>query len=170
MARTKKTVRDRAAGRGRVPTPAERSQAPSRGVKRITMEDNNQRHKKRAYRKRPGTLALQEIRKFQKSTDLLMRKLPFQRLVKEIARDMRSYIRFQPAAIKALQVGHASFICVFVYSFSSIQQPTKQVCAHLRAHPRAHPRAHLRAHLKYAHPTLLICRRQLRHISCTYLK
>ena len=34
---------------------------------------------------RPGTVALREIRKYQKSTDLLMRKLPFQRLVREIA-------------------------------------------------------------------------------------
>jgi hypothetical protein len=34
---------------------------------------------------RPGTVALREIRKYQKSTELLIRKLPFQRLVREIA-------------------------------------------------------------------------------------
>ncbi len=40
---------------------------------------------KKPHRYRPGTVALREIRKYQKSTDLLIRKLPFQRLVKEIS-------------------------------------------------------------------------------------
>lgn len=40
---------------------------------------------KTARRYRPGTVALREIRKYQKSTDLLIRKLPFQRLCREIA-------------------------------------------------------------------------------------
>ena len=40
---------------------------------------------KKPHRYRPGTVALREIRKYQKSTDLLLRKLPFQRLVREIA-------------------------------------------------------------------------------------
>ena len=38
-------------------------------------------------RYRPGVVALREIRKYQKSTDLLVRKLPFQRLVREISQD-----------------------------------------------------------------------------------
>lgn len=36
---------------------------------------------KRKFRYKPGTRALQEIRKYQRSTDLLLRKLPFSRLV-----------------------------------------------------------------------------------------
>ena len=40
---------------------------------------------KKPHRYRPGTVALREIRKYQKSTELLIRKLPFQRLVREIA-------------------------------------------------------------------------------------
>lgn len=36
---------------------------------------------KKAHRYRPGTLAIKEIRRYQKSTDLLIRKLPFARLV-----------------------------------------------------------------------------------------
>jgi hypothetical protein len=36
---------------------------------------------KRPHRFRPGTVALREIRRYQKSTDLLLRKLPFMRLV-----------------------------------------------------------------------------------------
>ena len=58
---------------------------------------------KRPHRYRPGTVALREIRKFQKSTDLLIRKLPFQRVVKEIAGEFKSDLRFQSQAILALQ-------------------------------------------------------------------
>ena len=110
MARTKKTVRDRAAGR--VPTPAERSQPPTVGRKQISMKDkprnaqrtNHGQNRKRK-RNKPGTVSLREIRIYQKSTDLLMRKLPFQRLVKEIAREFMDDVRFQPSAIQAIQVG-----------------------------------------------------------------
>merc|ERR1711935_985437 len=58
---------------------------------------------KRAHRFRPGTVALREIRRSQKSTELLIRKLPFQRLVREIAQDFKTDLRFQSAAIGALQ-------------------------------------------------------------------
>ena len=58
---------------------------------------------KKPHRYRPGTVALREIRKYQKSTELLIRKLPFQRLVREIAQDYRCDLRFQSSAILALQ-------------------------------------------------------------------
>jgi histone H3 len=58
---------------------------------------------KKKNRYRPGTVALREIRKYQKSTDMLIRKLPFQRLVREIAQDFKSDLRFQTTAILALQ-------------------------------------------------------------------
>ena len=45
-------------------------------------------------RYRPGTVALREIRRYQKSTDLLIKKLPFQRLVRELAQDLTTDIRF----------------------------------------------------------------------------
>ena len=63
----------------------------------------NQGGVKRPHRFRPGTVALRDIRKFQKSTDLLIRKLPFQRLVREIANDFKNDLRFQSAAVLALQ-------------------------------------------------------------------
>ncbi|XP_036046066.1 histone H3.3A-like [Onychomys torridus] len=50
-----------------------------------------------------GTVALCEIRGYQKSTELLIHKLPFQRLVREIAQDFKTDLRFQSAAIGALQ-------------------------------------------------------------------
>ena len=52
---------------------------------------------------RPGVAALREIRKYQKSTDPVIPKLPFQRLVKEIALEYRPDVRFRPQAIMALQ-------------------------------------------------------------------
>ncbi|KAG9232965.1 histone H3-like centromeric protein cse-4 [Amylocarpus encephaloides] len=65
--------------------------------------------KKRRYR--PGTLALKEIRRYQGSTDLLLRKLPFSRVVREIAIDMkRLELRWQSQAIMALQEASEAFL------------------------------------------------------------
>ncbi|XP_037830571.1 histone H3, embryonic-like [Kryptolebias marmoratus] len=52
---------------------------------------------------RPGTVALREIHHYQKSTELLIRKLPFQHWVQEIAQDFKTYLRFQSSAVMALQ-------------------------------------------------------------------
>src|SRR5690606_19618851 len=65
---------------------------------------------KKPHRFRPGTVSLREIRKYQKSTDLLIRKLPFQRLVREIARDYWMGLRFQSSAIAALQEASESYL------------------------------------------------------------
>ena len=66
---------------------------------------------KKPHRYRPGTVALREIRRYQKSTELLLRKLPFQRLVREIAQDFsRSVDRFQSSALMALQEGTEDFL------------------------------------------------------------
>jgi histone H3 len=58
---------------------------------------------KKSHRFKPGTVALREIRRYQKSSELLIRKLPFQRLVREIAQDFKTDLRFQHAAVQALQ-------------------------------------------------------------------
>ena len=65
---------------------------------------------KRPHRYRPGTVALREIREFQKSTDLLIRKLPFQKLVREIAGQVKSDLRFQSQAILALQEATEAYL------------------------------------------------------------
>ena len=63
---------------------------------------------------RPGTVTLREIRKYQKSTDLLIRKVPFQRLVREICRGFTKTLgyelRFQSLALQALQEGAESYL------------------------------------------------------------
>ena len=72
---------------------------------------------KKHYRYRPGTVALKQIRQYKKSTDLLIRKLPFQRLVREIACDSEviksplcGKVRFQSAAIMALQEAAEAYL------------------------------------------------------------
>jgi histone H3 len=59
---------------------------------------------------RPGSVALREIRRFQGSTDLLIRKLPFQRLVREIAQEYKQDVRFQSTAILALQEASEAYL------------------------------------------------------------
>jgi histone H3 len=94
MARTKQTARKSGGGkmpRKQLATKQARKSAPATGGVR------------KPHRYRPGTVALREIRRYQKSTDLLIRKLPFQRLVREIAQDFKNDLRFQATAILALQ-------------------------------------------------------------------
>ena len=101
MARTKQTARKSTGGkapRKQLATKAARKSAPSTGGV------------KKPHRYRPGTVALREIRRYQKSTELLIRKLPFQRLVREIAQDFKTDLRFQSAAIGALQVRYCCLI------------------------------------------------------------
>ena len=101
MARTKQTARKSTGGkapRGQLATKAARKKNPSHaGVK-----------KPRRYR--PGTVALKEIRKYQRSADLLIRKIPFQRLVREIAQDFKTDLRFQSSAILALQEASEAYL------------------------------------------------------------
>jgi len=61
-------------------------------------------------RVRPGTVALQEIRKYQRSTRLLLRKLPFQRLVRELGCDFMTDLRFSSDAVCALQEATEAYL------------------------------------------------------------
>lgn len=65
---------------------------------------------KKPHRYRPGTVALREIRRYQRCTDLLIRKFPFQRLVRSIARDHMPDLRFQSAALMALQEASEAYL------------------------------------------------------------
>ena len=101
MARTKQTARKSTGGkapRKQLATKAARKSAPATGGV------------KKPHRYRPGTVALREIRRYQKSTDLLIRKLPFQRLVREIAQDFKTDLRFQGSAVLALQEASESYL------------------------------------------------------------
>jgi histone H3 len=107
MARTKQTARKSTGGK----TP--RKSLGAKAARKSTPVVDSQGAKKQ-HRFRPGTVALREIRKYQKSTDLLIRKLPFQRLVREIASGFRGDLRFQSSAIAALQeASEASLVGLF---------------------------------------------------------
>jgi histone H3 len=62
------------------------------------------------HRYKPGTVALREIRRLQKSTALLIRKLPFQRLVRELAQEFKNDLRFSPTALMALQEAAEAYL------------------------------------------------------------
>ncbi len=62
------------------------------------------------HRRRPGQAALKEIRKYQNSTNLLIRKAPFQRLVREIAAEFGQHMRFTSVAIEALQEAAEAYL------------------------------------------------------------
>ncbi len=65
---------------------------------------------KRTHRFRPGTVALRQIRKFQKGTELLIRKAPFQRLVREAAQAQKEGLRWAASAVAAVQEATESYI------------------------------------------------------------
>mmetsp|Transcript_18413 Transcript_18413/g.46394 ORF Transcript_18413/g.46394 Transcript_18413/m.46394 type:complete len:135 (+) Transcript_18413:45-449(+) len=89
MARTKHSATVRTGG------------ASPKGRKPAGGDDAAER-KKRRYR--PGTRAIMEIRKYQKSTDLLLRKLPFARLVRELTESYNNTgLRWQAEALLAMQ-------------------------------------------------------------------
>jgi histone H3 len=101
MARTKQTAHKSIGGKApkhNLSTKAARISAPNVGGI------------KRAHRYRPGTVALLEIRRYQKSTELLIRKQPFQRLVREIALNYKCDLRFQSSALMCLQEAAEAYI------------------------------------------------------------
>ena len=63
-----------------------------------------------ANRYRPGCLALQEIRHYQKCTNLLIRKLPFQQLIRELTQKFKVDIRFRSSALMAIQEATEAYL------------------------------------------------------------
>jgi len=99
MARTKSTARKAIGGKAprKILVPGRKKAVRSIGAKK-------------PHRYRPGTVALREIRKYQKTGDLLLRKLLFQRLVREIGQDMKNDLRFQGSGLLALQEASESYL------------------------------------------------------------
>jgi histone H3 len=101
MARTKQTARKSTGGkapRKMLATKAARKSAPAPGGI------------KKPHRYHPGTVALREIRKYQKSTEFLIRKAPFQRLVREITQAHKGDLRFQSSALGASQEASEAYL------------------------------------------------------------
>ncbi|ESK96071.1 histone H3 [Moniliophthora roreri MCA 2997] len=119
--------KSRASGATDPPTPASKRTKTTNTARKSTggqaprrQSDVESQLPKKKHRYRPGTVALREIRKYQKSTDLLIRKLPFSRLVREIAMDMttdmnedaydKGGLRWTSSAIQALQEATEAFL------------------------------------------------------------
>ena len=101
---TKQTARKSTGGK------APRHQLATKAARKSSPQTGGYGVVKKPHRYRPGTVALREIRRFQKSTDILIRKLPFSRLVREIAQDFKTDLRFQSAAIGALQEASEAYL------------------------------------------------------------
>ena len=105
MARTKQTARKNTGGK------APRKALATKTVRRSAPVAGGV---KKPHRYRPGTVALCEIRRYQglgkHATELLIRKAPFQRLVREIAQDFKSDLRFQSTAVLALQEASEAYL------------------------------------------------------------
>ncbi len=99
MARTKQTARKIVGGK------APRKQLATKAAKKTATATV-----KKPHRFRPGTVALREIRRYQKTTELLLRKMPFQRLVREIAQDFKTDLRFQSSSVMALQEASEAYL------------------------------------------------------------
>ncbi|EJU03035.1 histone-fold-containing protein [Dacryopinax primogenitus] len=105
MARTKQTARKSTGGK------APRKQLATKAARKTASKTGpTTGGVKKPHRFRPGTVALREIRRYQKSTELLIRKLPFQRLVREIAQDFKTDLRFQSSAVMALQEAAEAYL------------------------------------------------------------
>lgn len=107
MARTKQTARTSTGGK------APRKQLAAKAA-RIGSSNRKSAPEpqgvKRPHKYRPGTVALREIRKYQKSTNLLIPKLNFMRLIKEITQDYKTDLRWQKNALQAIQEAAEAYL------------------------------------------------------------
>ena len=93
MARTKTMAKKRSKSKGK---------GKKRGKKPVKV--------RKKHRWRPGTVAMRDIRRYQKSTKCLMQRLPFQRLVRSIAKGYNSELRFQASSLAALQEATEAYV------------------------------------------------------------
>ncbi|KAM0688496.1 histone H3.3 [Conglomerata obtusa] len=106
MARTKQTARKSTGGK------APRKQLTTKAARKTATVPSQTGVKRPRFK--TGTVALREVRRYQKSTELLMRKLPFQRFVRNITQQYKADLRFQGAALAALhEAVEAHLVSVF---------------------------------------------------------
>ena len=83
--------------------------AASKAIKKTAPAAGGMKERKQ-HRNRPGTVVLREVKRYQKSIDMLLPKAPFQRLVRGITADMDHELRFQSQALLALQEATEAYI------------------------------------------------------------
>ena len=100
----------------------------------------SQKGTQKPHRYRPGTVALCEIHRYQKSMELLLRKPPFQRLVRELAQDLgKINIRFQSGAIMALQEASEAYLVGLLEDSQPLCCPCKEGHNHAERHSTGTP-------------------------------
>ena len=105
MARTKQTAKKSTGGK------APRRQLATKAARRRPRPIGGV---KKPHRYRPGTVALREIRRYQKTTELLLRKKSFYQLCREMVQDFSADMRYQSSSILAMQEAtEAYFACLF---------------------------------------------------------
>ena len=82
---------------------------------------------KKGPRMKPGVVAIREIRKLQRSSDLLIRKLPFQHLVRDLADKQKSDVRFQQKALLALQEAAETYLIGYFQDAVAVAVHAKRV-------------------------------------------
>jgi histone H3 len=101
MARTKQTSRKSTGGKAR------HNQLATKAARKSTQAAGGV---KNPHHYHPGNVALREICRYQKSTDLLICNIPFQRLVREIAQDFMTDSRFQGSAVLTLREAAEAYL------------------------------------------------------------
>lgn len=114
MVRTKQTARKSTCGKmalkPKIYKILETKQQNKKQLPPITKYGNQSKSPVKKKRYSPGVLALKEIRRYQKSTELLLRVAPFQRLVREITQLFKHSFRYQVSALQCLQEASEAYI------------------------------------------------------------
>ena len=118
MARTKRPNPTRTSGR---------SAAVGQKVPRAVALKRAPTPNARPYGFHPGTRARMEIRKLQRTTNLQIKRRPFERLVREISQDYMSTPRFQPKAVDALHSAAEDYITKLLEDANLLANHAKRV-------------------------------------------
>lgn len=133
MARTKQTAKKSTGGKA----PRKKMATKAAGKGKIVPNTGGV---KKPHRFRPGTVALREIRRFQRSTDLLIRQLPFARLIREVAQEFKGDLRFQRDTLQAIQeAAEAYLVGLFEGTLYTVRLSMYPILFLHRYQPRRNP-------------------------------
>ena len=94
--------KSKAAAKAKAATKMSAKVGGGKAIKKTAPAAGGMKTEKRKIRYKPGTVTLREIKKYQKTTDMLLPRAPFQRLVRSICTEMDHSLRFQSQALVAL--------------------------------------------------------------------
>jgi len=110
-----------------VPSKAKRQHLATKSARKTKNSVVTGNGVKRQHRFRPGTVALREIRRYQRSTELLIKKAPFGRLVREISQNFKDEVKFTATAILAIHEAAESYLVQLFEDVQLCAQHAKRV-------------------------------------------